>query len=151
MRRPAALALALVAAALPAAPAAAAPPEPTGFTVTFPAGRYCDFPLLVESTGKVKVLDRDGTVFEASREVLDLTNVDTGATTTVRLGGTYRTTSLADGRTRTLTTGRTLIASQAKGITVLVGRFEAYQDVDGDLDGDFVGSGRVIAVCDQLG
>ncbi|ROP42883.1 hypothetical protein [Pseudokineococcus lusitanus] len=152
MRRPAVLALALVAASLPAAPAAAAPPEPSDYTVTFPAGRYCDFPLLVESTSKVKVVERGATtVTTSSDEKVTLTNVDDGARTTLRLGGTFRDTLLPDGGTRTISTGRVLIATSATGVTFYAGRSEALRDADGRLVGDIVGSGRTVSVCEQLG
>ena len=153
MRRPAVLALALVAAVLPAAPAAAAaPPVRSDFAVTFPAGLYCEFPLLVESTSKVKVVEReDSTVLTAANEVLTLTDLDSGASVGVRLGGTYRDSVLEGGGSLTVTTGRTLIATPTTGVTLLVGRFEATRGADGALLGGFVGSGRQVQLCDQLG
>lgn len=87
------------------------------FSIPFPAGTACDFPLLVEGTGGNRIehtiTTGDGTVRMLSTgtgSALTFTNMDTGATVHLRSNGAVqRSTTLADGSTLNVLTGHNVL------------------------------------------
>jgi hypothetical protein len=87
------------------------------FSVPFPAGTACDFPLLVDGSGGHRVehafTNKDGTVrvlTTGTGSALTFTNEATGATVSLRSNGAaQRTTTLADGSTLSVLTGHNVV------------------------------------------
>ena len=88
-----------------------------GFSIPFPAGTVCEFPLLVEGSGGHRtehtILNKDGTVRVLSTGTgseLTFTNEDTGASVWLRSkGAVQQTTTLADGSTLNVLTGHNVV------------------------------------------
>ncbi|HSF99063.1 MAG TPA: hypothetical protein VLA55_10260 [Ornithinibacter sp.] len=87
------------------------------FSVQFPAGTACAFPLRVDGTGGHRIehtfTDKDGTMRVLSTgtgSALTFTNESTGATVSLRSNGAVqRTTSLADGSSLNVLTGHNVL------------------------------------------
>ncbi len=150
-----ALALAVV-VVLPRA-SSAAPPEPVNDR--FVAEGYCDFPVLVEGTGHVKIRELPGGDFLLTgRVVSTLTNLDDPENQLIdRGGGSGRITPLTDegleGDVLVVARGHNFLFDPGEGIFLTIGRVTF--TVAG---GPFVGGdinileskGKVIDVCARL-
>lgn len=97
--------------------AGAGPAAANDFSVTFPAGTACAFPLRVDGTGGHRIehtfTSKDGTVPVLSTgtgSALTFTNGTTGASVSLRPNGAVqRTTSLADGSTLNVLAGHNVL------------------------------------------
>ena len=87
------------------------------FSITFPAGTACTFPLRVDGTGGHSIehtfTNKDGTVrvlTTGTGSALTFTNETTGATVSLRSNGAVqRKTTLADGSTLNVLTGHNVL------------------------------------------
>ena len=151
-----ALAVALALAAVVVLPKAssAAPPEPVDFS--FEAPGFCDFPVLVEVTGKTKTIALpDGSfLLTAPGQRVTLTNLEEpdnqvsfGAT------GSFRERELENGDLLTVARGRNVLADPGEGMWLYIGRVEF---ISTPTDGPFFdltileNKGRVIDLCARL-
>jgi hypothetical protein len=148
-----ALALAVV-VVLPKA-SSAAPPEP--YDVTFEATGFCDFPVLVETTGKSKTIALpDGSFLTtAPGQRVTLTNLEEpDKQASFVITGTVRQTELENGSTLVVARGRNNIGILGEGIFITIGRVEFI--VTPIAGSDFVdinileNQGRLIDVCPLL-
>jgi hypothetical protein len=110
-------AIAATALAMMGSIASAAPAAASDFSVQFPAGTACAFPLRVDGTGGHRIehtfTNKDGTgrvLTTGTGSALTFTNETTGATVSLRSNGAVqRTTTLADGSTRNVMTGHNVL------------------------------------------
>ncbi len=145
-----ALAVALVAAARDAS---AAPPEPIPFP-HFTVRGACDFPVLVESSGRIKYIDLPNGDFlvKYPGDRITLTNKkDPTHQLTYVATGTVHVTELENGDLLLVTTGRSVFLIQDKNIGILVpiGRFTTVIDEKGNFSPP-TGHGRLIDACARL-
>lgn len=97
--------------------AAAGTAAASDFSLTFPAGTACAFPLRVDGTGGHRIehlfTNKDGTkrvLTTGTGSALTFTNETTGATVSLRSNGAVqRTTTLADGSTLNVLTGHNVL------------------------------------------
>ena len=150
-----ALALAVLAVAVVASPkaASAAPPEP--FDDSFVAEGYCDFPVLVESTGKQIFRELPGgDFFLFTRSTSTLTNLDDPENRLVgRGGGSGRITPLENGDVRVVARGQNVLFDPGEGIFLTVGKVRFTVASGPGVGGDITileSRGRLIDLCARL-
>ena len=124
-------------------------PEPLNWKETLGTD-HCSFPVLVEGSGKMNVIDlpNGDTLYKNPGTRVTLTNEETGKQVTYVSTGTIRATELEGGELSMVSTGQTVIHSPNIGILALKGRFTFVEE-----DGNFSqpkGDGSIINVCDQL-
>jgi hypothetical protein len=129
----------------------AAPPEPyeESYTVT----DECDFPVLVEISGKSKTKEMPGgnetrTGTPGARATF--TNLDDPANqVTLGISGTVRVTELANGDTEFVWTGRNLLSGPDTDFIVIIGRFTGVVTAAGEFS-PITGNGKIIDICARL-
>jgi hypothetical protein len=112
--------LGLTWAALSMTPAMAAPPEPAD--ATFEIDAACQFPVLVEVTGKTKTIEHKGsTTFISPNQRATLTNIETGESVIYVITGVLRETPTATGVVLRFTGHNLVFGPDIEGILVLTG------------------------------
>ncbi len=152
----AALVMAVLAvAAVVASPkaASAAPPEP--FDDRYVAEGYCDFPVLVESTGKQIFRELPGgDFFLFTRSTTTLTNLDDPENRLVgRGGGSGRVKPLENGDVRVVARGQNVLFDPGEGIFLTVGKVRFTVAGGPGVGGDITileSRGRLIDLCARL-
>ena len=146
-----ALAVALALAVVVVLPRAtsAAPPEPVD--ETFVVEGECDFPVLVEISGKAKIIEFDGNTLTTSPGLrATLTNLDEPTNqVTVGITGTVRTKELANGDVVFVFRGRNLLFGPDVDFILTIGRFTGSMTAAGEFS-PLTGKGRVIDICAAL-
>jgi hypothetical protein len=125
-------------------------PKPLNWKETL-GPEYCGFPVLLEGSGKMKIVDlpNGDKLFHYPDLRITLTNEENGKQVTLVEGGTIRATYLKGGDLSLVTTGQTVLTNPKIGILALNGRFTFVQDRDGNFSQP-KGNGKRIDVCDQL-
>jgi hypothetical protein len=147
-----ALAVALALAVVVVLPKAtlAAPPEQIDETPVTLEG-MCDFPVLLEASGKAKFIDLPGarSISTSPGLRVTLTNLEepTNQVSYV-ITGSFHETELANGSLAVVATGRNLLFDPSFGWLLTIGRF-TFVDEEGNLTRP-KGKGRVIDVCERL-
>jgi hypothetical protein len=147
-----ALAVALALAVVVMLPRAtsAAPPEPVVDSPEVIEGE-CDFPVLLEVSGKEKVIEFDGnTLITAPGLRATLTNLDEPTNqVTVGITGTVRITELANGDVVFVFRGRNLLSGPDVDFILTIGRFTGSMTAAGEFS-PITGKGKVIDICALL-
>ena len=113
-------ALGIAVAALGSSGAAAAPPQPADFTG--PITGVCDFPVLIEITGKVKVIEHgDRVITVGPGQKVTLTNQATGKRVRYNIAGSFHDRVLADGTLVSKGVGRNLLFTERLGLLLTIG------------------------------
>jgi hypothetical protein len=114
------LGVAATVSALLVTPALAAPPEPADDTIEV-AG-ICDFPVLLEFTGKVKVIEHgDHIITVAPGQKVTVTNMETDESLRYNIAGAFHDQVQPNGDLVSKGTGRNLLFTEALGMLVTVG------------------------------
>jgi hypothetical protein len=144
-----AVALALAMAVMLPRATSAAPPEPVDSTEVVEG--ECDFPVLLEVSGKEKVIEFDGnTLITSPRLRATLTNLDEPTNqVTVGITGTVRVKELANGDVVFVFRGRNLLFGPDVDFILTIGRFTGSMTAAGEFS-SITGEGRVIDVCALL-
>jgi hypothetical protein len=143
--------LALALALLAVKTASAAPPGPIPFPTTTETG-ICEFDVLVQSTGRSKVIETGSgdVLFTNPGLRVTLTNLDEPANTvTYRDSGPVRVTELEGGEVLLVFTGRNVVYSESIGMFLAIGRFSTIIDEEGNFT-PLSGHGRLIDICARL-
>jgi hypothetical protein len=143
-------ALALAVALAATRDASAAPPET--FEDAFPVEGVCDFPVLLEVSGKSKFIELpDGRSIVTSPGLrVTLTNLDKPANSaSYVITGAFHQRELAGGRLLVVATGRNLLFDPSLGMFLTVGRVAFEVDEDGSVT-PLEDTGRMIDVCVRL-
>jgi len=112
----------------------------------------CDFPVLVELSGKGKTipLPNGGVLLTSPGLDATITNTETGAQETYNITGTVRVLPTDEqGNDVTLFEGRNLAIDRDAGFVVAVGDFSFGFDSEGNLI-PLSGTGQLIDVCEAL-
>ncbi len=129
--------------------ASAARPQPVDATETLRG--FCDFPVLLETSGKAKFIDLPGarSISTSPGLRVTLTNLEepTNQVSYV-ITGSFHETELATGSLAVVATGRNLLFDPSFGWLLTIGRF-TFVDEEGNLTRP-KGKGRVIDVCERL-
>jgi hypothetical protein len=131
--------------------ASAAPPEPIPFPTDTVRG-VCDFPVLVESTGRSKVIElpNGDTLFQNPGLRVTLTNLeDPTHQVTYRDSGPVRVTELEGDEVLLVFTGRNVVYSESIGMFLAIGHFSTVIDEEGNFT-PLSGHGRLIDICARL-
>ena len=125
-------------------------PEPLNWKETLGTD-HCSFPVLVEGSGKMNVIDlpNGDSLWKYPGLRITLTNKETGKQETYVSTGGFRATKLKGGETLLVSTGQNVIYSPSIGILVLKGRVTFVEDRDGNFSQP-KGDGSINNVCDQL-
>jgi len=145
-------ALALAVALVVARDASAAPPEP--FTDSFTVDDVCDFPVLLEATGKTKGIELPGGRFISVNPGFRVTVTNEEEPThqiTYVVTGAAHVTELDSGELLVVFTGRNLLFDPSYGMLLTMGRFTQVIDLESGAATPPEGKGRVIDVCERLG
>lgn len=131
------------------------PPTPveTGQVVDEGASAICGFPVLVEVTGKLKLLELPGgrTILIAPGFNETFTNGNTGTTLTLNLTGPIQNNPVPGGGTELVFLGHNVVGDPDSGFLVLlVGRFSAVFGTDGTLVQPLDGNGQRSDLCALL-
>jgi hypothetical protein len=140
-----------------AATNAVAQGPPTEFEDTFTIEGICEFPVVVELSGKTKTIVLPGgrTTFIFPGEVATFTNLDDPAKhETLSITGAIRERVLENGDIELVFTGRNLIIGfdPIAAFVITVGRFSVAFEPEPpfDITQPLTGNGRVINVCELL-
>ena len=123
---------------------------------SFEAPGFCDFPVLVELTGKTKTIELpDGSLLYTSPGLrITLTNLEeTDNQVSFGITGTARERELENGAASVVARGRNFLADPGEGMFLFIGRVEFIQT---PTDGPFFdltiqqSRGKVIDVCAAL-
>ena len=134
-------------------------PFDAGFTLEIEANDpdfpgACDFPVLIEVSGKGKTIELPNGSFILTSPGLDatVTNTLTGAQETYNVTGTVRPQPTnAEGNDVTELTGRNLTIDPEAGFVVAIGNFSfAFDAETGELSQPLSGEGQLIDVCEAL-
>jgi hypothetical protein len=118
-----AAALAVSTSALGLTPAMAAPPEPADATGVIEG--VCDFPVLLEITGKVKVIEHgDRLLTVGPGQKATVTNTETGESVRYNIAGSFHDAVQPDGSIVSKGTGRNLLFTEALGMFLTVGNVQ---------------------------
>jgi hypothetical protein len=143
---------ALVVAAPNAVVAAPNPPTPVDETpFIFSAG--CDFPVLIQLSGKGKAITLSGgrTIFTSPGLNASITNEDNPAhQVTLNITGAFHQTVRANGDVETVVTGRNLLFDPEAGFVLARGTFSFVFDAQGNLIQPLSGQGQLTDVCALL-
>jgi hypothetical protein len=144
-----AVALALTMAVMLPRATSAAPPEPFDFTEVVEG--ECDFPVLLEVSGKEKVIEFDGnTLITAPGLRATLTNLDEPTNqVTLNITGTVRVQEQANGDVVYVFRGRNLLYGPDVDLILTIGRFTGTETAEGEFS-PLTGNGRIIDVCALL-
>jgi hypothetical protein len=148
------LALAMV-VVLPKASSAAPEPNdnaPVPADATLTLEEICDFPVLLEATGKSKFIELPGArAIQTSPGLrLTLTNTEDPANqVTFVATGAFHQRELANGSLAVVATGRNLLFDPSFGMFFTIGRFTFVVDEQDNLTLP-TGKGRLIDVCARL-
>jgi hypothetical protein len=130
------------------------PPTPveTGPFVDELASELCGFPVVVELTGKEKLLELPGgrTILIAPGLTGTVTNATTGTTVTLNVTGPAQFNPLPDGGTEVVFTGRNVFIDPDAGFLLLIGRFDFVFDANGIIVQGLEGSGQSTDICALL-
>jgi hypothetical protein len=143
--------LALALALLATKTASAAPPGPIPFPTTTETG-ICEFDVLVQSTGRFKIIETGSgdVLFTNPGLRVTLTNLDEPANTvTYRDSGPVRVTELEGGEALLVFTGRNVVYDESIGMFLTIGRFSTTIDEEGNFT-PLSGHGRLIDICARL-
>ena len=117
----------------------------------------CDFPMLLEFTGKTKTikLPDGGVVFSSISVSPDLyvtiTNLDNDEQATFNITGAVLTEKPdSEGNVETVLTGRNLAIDPEVGTVITIGRFTFVFDAEGNLVQPQEGEGDRIDICELL-
>ena len=128
-------------------------PEDQDFTFVWDdASAICGFPVEVHASGKAKLILLPGGRATALSPALvaTVTNLATGATTTLSITGAFHMTTQANGNMVTVVTGRNLLTDPIAGFVLAVGRFSFTFDSQGNLVEPLSGLGKLTDVCALL-
>jgi hypothetical protein len=129
------------------------PPVPVADTFTIEG--ICDFPILVQTSGKEGSIElpNGNLIGTAPGEYWTLTNLDDPSKSeTVNLTGAFHYTFHENGDVTLVGTGRNLFGFvEDHSLVIAMGTFSFTVDQDGNLIQPLTGQGRVIDVCSQLG
>ena len=116
------------------------------------ASAICGIPVLVELTGKEKVLELPGgrTIVTAPGLTGTLTNGNTGTTVTLNVTGPIQFNPLQNGDTEVVLTGRNVFIDPEEGFLLLLGRFDFVFDADGIIVQSLDGNGQRTDICALL-
>jgi hypothetical protein len=149
-----AAALAVSTSALGLTPAMAAPPEPADFSGVFEG--VCEFPVLVEATGKAKVIEHGDRVLTVGPgQKATLTNTETGESVHYNIAGAFHDAIQPDGSIISKGTGRNLLFTQELGMFLTVGNVQYTVTEDLTAPEGFAITinsvqGKIIDVCEVL-
>jgi hypothetical protein len=124
---------------------------PLGDKHALPAA--CEFPVLVESSGKQKALELPGEriIFIFPDYYVTLTNVDEPTNqVTLNVTGSLHQTTLENGNEVTVVTGRNLLGDPKAGFVLAVGTFSYVFDAKDRLIQPLTGEGQLTDVCTLL-
>jgi len=144
-------ALALAVALVAARGAAAAPPEPVDDSFTVEG--VCDFPVLLEATGKTKFIELPGGRFISVNPGFRVTATNEEEPThqiTYVITGAAHVKELQSGDLSVVFTGRNLLFDPSYGMLLTIGRFTQVIDPESGASTPPMGKGRVIDVCARL-
>ena len=112
----------------------------------------CDFPILLEYSGKASTLELpDGRfIFTSPELTATLTNLNTGEQETVVITGAFHQTTLENGDVVTEATGRNLLGDPEAGFVIAIGNFSYVFNEKGKLVQPLTGEGQLIDVCGFL-
>jgi hypothetical protein len=148
--------------AAPMVLAQAGAPEDAGFTLEIQPGDFpgtCDFPVLLETSGKGKAIELPGKkkgvaeafIFTSPGLDATLTNVNNPENQeTYNITGSVTQTKLENGNVETVLTGRNLAIDPEAGFVIAVGNFSFVFDAKGNLVQPLSGEGQLIDVCEAL-
>jgi hypothetical protein len=130
-------------------------PVDAGFTLLIEPGDYpgtCDFPVLLEVSGKGKTIELPGEKgLIVTSPGLDATLTANGNQETFNITGSVRPqTPSEDGVIETVLKGRNLAIDPEAGFVVAVGNFSFAFDAQGNLVQPLTGEGQLIDVCEAL-
>ena len=127
------------------------PVEPGQFEDELASG-ICGFPVLVEFTGKEKVLELPGgrTIVISPGFKATVTNGITGTTVTLNVTGAVQENPLPDGSTELVLTGHNVFVGPEEGFLLLIGRFNAVFGADGNTVQPLEGNGQRTDLCALL-
>lgn len=110
------------------------------------------FRLRLEVTGWSKTITQaDGdTIILAPRQQVTLTNLDTGATLTHNISGTFHHDVQPDGTVVETYTGWNLNFDPEEGFVLIAGHYEVTYDARGNPIEPLSGTGQMISVWDEL-
>ena len=124
------------------------PPDPLDFSFVLTT---CGFPVLVEISGKEKVMAHPGgrLVITSPGSVATLTNVNTDRSVVEGITGTFRVAFLANGDAALAMTGRNLVETE-DGLFLTIGSFTLTTDPFGNSVVPLAGTGKLIDMCAVL-
>ena len=131
-------------------------PEDAGFELLINPGDFpgtCSFPVLLETSGKVKTIELPNgtTLFTFPGLTATLTNPETGTSETYSVTGANRVLPPdEEGIVVTEVTGRNLLIDPEAGFVVASGNFSFAFDEEGNLVQPLEGEGQLIDVCEAL-
>jgi hypothetical protein len=146
------LALVLALAVVVVLPKASSAAPPERVHDTFTVEDVCDFPVLLEATGKAKGIELPGGRFLDISPGLRVTLTNEEEPThqlTYVITGAFHGRDLADGRLLVVATGRNLLFDPSFGMFLTVGRFTFQVNEDGSITRP-EGKGRMIDICSRL-
>jgi hypothetical protein len=147
-------ALAVSTSALGLTPAMAAPPDPADGTGVIEG--VCDFPVLLEITGKVKVIQHGDRVLTVGPgQKATVTNTETGESVRYNIAGAFHDAVQPDGSVISKGTGRNLLFTEELGMFLTVGNVQFTVTEDPTAPEGFAITinsvqGRIVDVCGVL-
>jgi hypothetical protein len=145
-----AVALALAMAVMLPRATSAAPPEPIDNREVIEG--ECDFPVLIEESGKEKVIEtgNGNTIITSPGLRATLTNLDEPTNqVTLNITGTVRVQEQANGDVVYVFRGRNLLYGPDVDLILTIGRFTGTETAEGEFL-PLTGNGRIIDVCALL-
>jgi hypothetical protein len=112
----------------------------------------CEFPILLEYSGKASTLELpDGRfTFTSPKLTATLTNLETGEQVTLTITGAFHQTTLENGDVVTVVTGSNLLGDPEAGFVLAKGTFSYVFSEKGKLVQPLEGEGQLTDVCELL-